>query len=81
MSHHISPHMKWHAQGRTKDGVLRHPADGEAWKAFNERYPNFTSDPRNVKLSLALDGFNPYENMSSSHSIWPVMLVAYNLPP
>jgi len=30
MSHHTSPHMKWHAQGRTKYGVLRHPADGEA---------------------------------------------------
>jgi hypothetical protein len=81
MSHHTSPHMKWHAQGRTKDGVLRHPADGEAWKAFDERYPDFASDARNVRLGLASDGFNPYGNMSSSHSIWPVMLVAYNLPP
>jgi hypothetical protein len=35
MSHHTLPHMKWHAQGCTKDGVLRHPADGEAWKAFD----------------------------------------------
>jgi len=81
MSHHTSPHMKWHAQGRTKDGVLRHPADGEAWKAFDSHYPDFASDPRNVRLGLASDGFNPFGIMSSSHSTWPVMLVPYNLPP
>jgi hypothetical protein len=60
---------------------LRHPADGEAWKAFDSRYPDFASDPRNVKLGLASDGFNPFGNISTSHSIWPVMLVPYNLPP
>jgi hypothetical protein len=35
MSHHTSTHMKWYAQGHTRDGVLRHPADGEAWKTFD----------------------------------------------
>jgi len=79
MSHHTSSHMKWHAQGRRKDGVFRHPADGEAWKAFNSRYPIFASNPRNVRLGLASDGFNPFGNISSSHSTWPVMLVPYNL--
>jgi hypothetical protein len=81
MSHHTSPHMKWHAQGHLKDGVLWHPADGEAWKTFNSSYPNFALDPRNVRLGLASDGFNHFGNMSSSHSTWPVMLVPYNLPP
>jgi hypothetical protein len=81
MSHHASPHMKWHSQGRTKDGVLRHPADGEAWKTFDSRYLVFALDPRNVRLGLASDGFNPFGNMSSSHSTWPVMLIPYNLPP
>jgi hypothetical protein len=27
-----------------------------------------------------LDDFNPFGNMSSSHSTWPIMLVPYNLP-
>jgi len=80
MSHHTSPHMKWHAQGHTKDGVLRHLADGEAWKAFNSHYPIFASNPRNVRLGLVSNGFNPSRNMSFSHSTWPVMLVPYNLP-
>jgi hypothetical protein len=73
--------MKWHADKRTKDGVLRHPADGLAWKEFDERYLEFASDPRNVRLGLSSDRFNPFGNMSTSHSTWPVMLVPYNLPP
>ncbi|KAK6778393.1 hypothetical protein RDI58_025111 [Solanum bulbocastanum] len=31
--------------------------------------------------SLASDGFNPFGTMSTSHSIWLVILVPYNLPP
>ncbi|XP_066381574.1 uncharacterized protein [Miscanthus floridulus] len=60
---------------------MRHPADGEAWEDFNRRYPKFAADARNVRLGLASDGFNPFGNMSSKHSTWPVMLVPYNLPP
>ena len=30
---------------------------------------------------LATDGFNPYGNLSTSQSIWPVVLIPYNLPP
>jgi hypothetical protein len=79
MSYHTSPHMKWHAQGHTNDGMLWHSADGEVWKAFDSRYLDFASDLRNVRLGLASSGFNPFGNMSYSHSTWPVMLVPYNL--
>ena len=30
---------------------------------------------------MLVDGFNPFGNLSSSHSVWPVVLVTYNLPP
>lgn len=73
MSHHTSPHMKWHAQGRTKGSVLRHSTNEETWKAFDSRYPDFAPNSRNVRLGLESDGFNPFGNMSSSHSTWPVM--------
>ncbi|XP_062164999.1 uncharacterized protein LOC133871588 [Alnus glutinosa] len=81
MSQHAASHMRWHVDGRTKDDVLKHPADGEAWRAFDTLHPNFALDPQNVRLGLASDGFNPFWNMSTSHSTWPVMLVPYNLPP
>ncbi|XP_060183024.1 uncharacterized protein LOC132612978 [Lycium barbarum] len=73
--------MRWHATERPKDGNLRHPADGEAWKDFDSLHPDFSKDPRNVRLGLSSDGFNPFRTMSISHSTWPVMLMNYNLPP
>jgi hypothetical protein len=81
MSQHTTHNMRWHAEGRTKDDILRHLANGEAWKSFDNLYLDFSSDSRNVRLGLTSDGFNPFSNMSTSHSTWPVMLVRYNLPP
>ena len=60
--------MKWHATGQTNDGVMRHLADSEAWKEFGDKYVEFASDPHNVRLGLATDGFNLYGNMSTMHS-------------
>jgi hypothetical protein len=80
MLEHTAPHMRWHEEGRTKDGVLRHPTDGEAWKSFDLLHPKFSADSRNVRLGLTSDRFNPFGNMSTSHNTCPVMLVPYNLP-
>ena len=44
-------------------------------------YPNFGEEPRNLRLILALDGMNPYGNLSTNHSSWPVLLMIYNLLP
>ncbi|XP_019253851.1 PREDICTED: uncharacterized protein LOC109232539 [Nicotiana attenuata] len=73
--------MRWHATERPNDGNLRHPADGEAWKDFDSLHEDFARDPRNVRLGLSSDGFNPFRTMSISHSTWPVMLMNYNLSP
>ncbi|CAN1746087.1 hypothetical protein LINPERHAP1_LOCUS2678 [Linum perenne] len=61
--------------------MARHPRDGEAWIDFDNRYPDFASDPRNIRIGLATDGFNPFGNMSLSHSTWPIILMPYNTPP
>ena len=34
-----------------------------------------------MRLGLASDGFNPFGNMSTSYSMWPVVLMLYNLSP
>ncbi|XP_060182289.1 uncharacterized protein LOC132611948 [Lycium barbarum] len=73
--------MRWHDNERPNDGNIRHPADGEAWKDFDSLHPDFSRDPRNVRLGLSTDGFNPFRTMSISHSTWPVMLMNYNLSP
>ncbi|RVX00750.1 hypothetical protein CK203_026403 [Vitis vinifera] len=81
MSRHTTSDMRWHKEKRVDDGVLRHPADAEAWKSFDRMYPSFSSESRNVRLGLSSDGFNPFGNMSHSYSMWPIILVPYNLPP
>ena len=55
--------------------------DTPAWESINVRWPEFRLEPRNLRLGLAADGINPFKNLSSVYSCWPVMLVVYNLPP
>ncbi|KAL6499113.1 hypothetical protein OROHE_026287 [Orobanche hederae] len=76
-----SKNLTWHATGRNKDGLMRHPADAATWKFVDEKWPEFGADPRNLRLALSSDGFNPHSSLSSKYSCWPVILVIYNLPP
>ncbi|XP_074356744.1 uncharacterized protein LOC141696513 [Apium graveolens] len=58
------------------------PADGEEWKNFDRRYPSFAQEIRNIRLGLATDGFNPFgPTRKKTYSVWPVVIVVYNLPP
>ncbi|XP_057451963.1 uncharacterized protein LOC130743752 [Lotus japonicus] len=81
MSKQIADDMKWLKNKRVDDEVMRHPADSLAWKRFDDNHELFASDPRNVRLGLASDGFNPFGIMSTNYSVWPVVLIPYNLPP
>ncbi|KAA0062809.1 Cysteine-rich RLK (RECEPTOR-like protein kinase) 8 [Cucumis melo var. makuwa] len=51
------------------------------WKHFDSEFSDFAFDPRNVRLGLTSNEFNPCGQMSTSYSMWPVMLLSYNLPP
>ncbi|XP_074374487.1 uncharacterized protein LOC141714890 [Apium graveolens] len=66
---------------KIEDGKLRHPDDAKAWKMMDTIYPEFSSEIRNVRLSVAVDGFSPHRTMNLSHITWPIVLVNYNLPP
>ncbi|XP_031279787.1 uncharacterized protein LOC116138206 [Pistacia vera] len=81
MSSKTASDMRWHHEERPQDGILRHPADSDAWKSFDILHPGFSREPRNVRLGLASDGINPFGNMSVSYSTWPVIVNVYNLPP
>jgi hypothetical protein len=58
-----------------------HPVDSIAWKHVDKMYLEFASDPRNVRLRLASDVFNPFEMLNFTYTTWPVILIPYNLPP
>ncbi|XP_020271977.1 uncharacterized protein LOC109847145 [Asparagus officinalis] len=74
-------YLTWHDDERIKDGMLRHPADSPQWKTFDNKYPEFGKESRNLRLVLSTDGMNPHGLQSTSHSTWPVILMIYNLAP
>ncbi|CAH9079402.1 unnamed protein product [Cuscuta epithymum] len=81
MSQKTSEKMVWHKEKRIDDDYMRHPADSIAWKDFDNQFSWYANDPRNVRLALAADGFNPFGNLSTKYSMWPVILTPLNLPP
>jgi hypothetical protein len=81
-SKRTSEETQWHKKQRTLvKNVMSHAADGEAWQHFDRTFPKFESDPRNLRFSLATDGFNPFGNMSTQYSMWQVLPTPLNLPP
>lgn len=61
--------------------IIYDPADSTQWRNFDRMYGKFAEDARNVQFALSTNGMNPFGNMSSSHSVWPVLLSTYNFPP
>lgn len=77
----MAEQLLWHAKNQSQDGKMRHSVDSPAWKTIDRKWPKFAADPRNLRLGLTTDGFNPFRDLSSRYSCWPVILVTYNLPP
>ena len=73
--------LTWHANVRNCDGMICHPVDSSQWKKIDRLYLGFGKEARNLRLGLATSGMNPYGNLSTQHSSWPVLLVIYNFPP
>ncbi|XP_024314555.1 uncharacterized protein LOC100825808 [Brachypodium distachyon] len=73
--------MRWHKEGLVCDGKLRHPADSLPWKHVDDKFKEFALDPRNVRLGLASNGFNPFGMLNVTYTTRPVKLIPYNLPP
>ncbi|XP_022032165.1 uncharacterized protein LOC110933243 [Helianthus annuus] len=73
--------LRWHSDERVNDGKLRHVADSPQWRNIDNMYPEFGEENRNIRFGFSSDGINPFGNMSSLRSTWPVLLCIYNLPP
>ncbi|GJW63126.1 putative transposon, En/Spm-like protein [Tanacetum coccineum] len=61
-------------------GVLRHPADSQAWRSIDEKFPKIVEDPRNLRLGISADGVDVNRG-NRHHNVWQVLTVIYNLPP
>ena len=61
--------------------ILRMPADGYAFKEIVAKWPEFTDEPRNVRISLATDDVNPFGELRSIYLVWPIFVINNNIPP
>ena len=57
------------------------PTDGSAFKEIEETWSHFKEEPHNLKLSLGADDVNPYGDMRSVYSVWPIFFINNNIPP
>ena len=56
------------------------PAYGYALKNIEEKWLVFKDEPRNVRLSLAAHGFNPFGDLCSTYSVWHLFVINNILP-
>ena len=74
-----APYMRWCFENQRSDGVMTHPSHGETWH-FDRTYPDFASDPHNIRLWLCIDGFILNNQFSKPYFCWLVVVTPYNLP-
>ena len=48
---------------------------------MEEKWHHFKEEPRNVKISLAINGVNTYAKKRSIYSVWPIFVINNNIPP
>ncbi|KAK3219597.1 hypothetical protein Dsin_013567 [Dipteronia sinensis] len=77
----LEEQLRWHETHKSRDNKMGHPVDSVAWETINRTWQPFASDPRNIRFGLASEGFNPFQDCSSRHSCWSVILAIFNLPP
>ncbi|CAL2255581.1 unnamed protein product [Prunus armeniaca] len=59
-SHETAKSLTWHAARKSIDGQMSHLADSPSWKLLDDKWPEFGNEPRNLRLALSSDGFNPH---------------------
>ena len=67
--------MEYHACNRIQDDIMRIPMDDYAFEDMEDRWPLFKEERRNPKLSLVVDGVNPFGDMRSIYSMWPIFVI------
>jgi len=77
----IAEMMTFHDSNKSGEPLMKSVVDEEQWKHVDEAYPDFAAIPTNLRVGLVGDRVNPYGNQSTKHSVWPILLAIYNLPP
>jgi hypothetical protein len=70
----IAQFMDYQSWNISEDGVLRMLSYAYAFSYIKERCPIFKEETHNVKISLAIDGVNPFGELRYIYLVWHVFL-------
>ena len=56
-------------------------ADHTVFRDIEEKWPHFKEEPRNLRISLATYGVNPFAQIKSIYTVWPIFVINNNIPP
>ena len=56
------------------------PSNGSTFKDIEDMWPLLKEEPHNLKLLLVVDGVNPFGEMRSVYSVWPIFFINNNIP-
>ena len=74
--------MTWWATLQSNNDLMTHVSDSTQWKWINERFrEELGYDDWNVRMALVTDGFNPNSDKRGTYSMWPILLMNYNIAP
>ena len=48
---------------------------------MKEKSPHLKEEHHNIRIYLAVDGVNPFAEMRSNCSVWPVFVINNSIPP
>ena len=72
----------WHASHRSELGAMRIPIDSIAMKHIEDAWPEkFKDEVWSLRLSIAMDGINPYSLQNTNYFVWPIVVINNNIPP
>lgn len=71
--------IRWNAYERNRDGNIHRVADSLQWKKIDSLFLVFRLGPRNLRLGFSTNGMNPFGNLSTNHTSWPILLTIYNI--
>ena len=77
----IAQFMYYHARNRSQDDVIWIPAHGFAFRDMEEKWPNFKEEPCNLRICLETNNVNPFAQMRSIYTVWPIFVINNNIPP
>lgn len=77
----ISELLQSHSGEKSSSDTKMHDIhDSPKWKEAYSSSGVFQGDSRGLRLSMCLDGLNPWSKNKTNYSMWPIVLGQLNLP-